>query len=315
MRLVTAIDSTGPIAGVALRRDSDRIVVPAGAAATAAGLDAASCNSVRRMIEAGYLRCPFTDRLVEAADHLVDLGDGRNNPALLAPVPDPDKILCFGVNYREHADEADLEPPIAPMLFAKFRNSLIGDGSPVIKPWATKQLDYEGELAVIMGASCKNVRAEDALNYVAGAMVFNDITARDLQLQVSQWTTGKAADTFAPCGPELVSLDEIGSLDALTLTTRVNERTVQQASTGDMIFAVPHLIEFLSRTMTLLPGDIIATGTPAGVGFKRTPPLLLEDGDVVEVSIDRIGTLRNPIVDGTGSTELVGAVDIAEQGA
>jgi 2-keto-4-pentenoate hydratase/2-oxohepta-3-ene-1,7-dioic acid hydratase in catechol pathway len=214
------------------------------------------------------------------------------------PVPDPDKIICLGVNYREHAAEAQQELPAVPMFFAKFRNSLIGPTSPILLPRASTQVDYEGELAVIIGQRCKEVAEQDALQYVAGYTIMNDVSARDVQMQTSQWTAGKALDTFAPMGPGIVLASSIPNPQTLMLTTRVNEQMVQHDTTANMVFSVASVIAFLSSLMTLEPGDIIATGTPSGVGFKRTPPLFLHDGDVVEVEIERIGRIRNPVIRG-----------------
>ena len=214
------------------------------------------------------------------------------------PVPDPDKIICLGVNYREHAAEAQQELPAVPMFFAKFRNSLIGPTSPILLPHVSTQVDYEGELAVIIGQRCKEVAEQDALQYVAGYTIMNDVSARDVQMQTSQWTAGKAVDTFAPMGPGIVLASSIPNPQTLMLTTRVNEQVVQHDTTANMVFSVASTIAFLSSLMTLEPGDIIATGTPSGVGFKRTPPLFLHDGDVVEVEIERIGRIRNPVIRG-----------------
>jgi 2-keto-4-pentenoate hydratase/2-oxohepta-3-ene-1,7-dioic acid hydratase in catechol pathway len=214
------------------------------------------------------------------------------------PVPDPDKIICLGVNYREHAAEAQQELPAVPMFFAKFRNSLIGPTSPILLPHVSTQIDYEGELAVIIGQHCKEVAEQDALQYVAGYTIMNDVSARDVQMQTSQWTAGKAVDTFAPMGPGIVLASSIPNPQTLMLTTRVNEQVVQHDTTANMVFSVASTIAFLSSLMTLEPGDIIATGTPSGVGFKRTPPLFLHDGDVVEVEIESIGRIRNPVIRG-----------------
>src|SRR6266550_9025380 len=211
------------------------------------------------------------------------------------PVPDPDKIICLGVNYREHAAEAQQELPAVPMFFAKFRNSLIGPTSPILLPRASTQVDYEGELAVIIGQRCKEVAEQEAIQYVAGYTIMNDVSARDVQMQTSQWTAGKALDTFAPMGPGIVLASSIPNPQTLTLTTRVNEQVVQHDTTANMVFSVASTIAFLSSLMTLEPGDIIATGTPSGVGFKRTPPLFLH---VVEVEIERIGRIRNPVIRG-----------------
>ena len=212
------------------------------------------------------------------------------------PMPDPDKFLCLGVNYLEHAAETNMEVPSVPTIFAKFRNCLVGPAAPILLPSVSKAIDYEGELAVIIGTRCKNVSENDALQYVAGYTVCNDVTARDIQIQTSQWTAGKALDTFAPMGPGIVPASEIADPQALELTTRLNGHVVQHNSTANMVFSVAAAIAFLSSLMTLEPGDIIATGTPSGVGFRRNPPLFMQHGDVVEVEIERIGTIRNPVL-------------------
>lgn len=215
--------------------------------------------------------------------------------ALGPPIPDPDKIICLGLNYRRHAEEAGLPIPEVPSLFAKYRNSLTGPASPIILPGVSEQVDYEAELAVVIGRRCKNITSTQALAYVAGYMALNDVSARDVQMRTGQWLAGKAIDSFAPCGPALV-IDEIGDPQSLDISTRVNGQTLQQANTSDMIFSVAETISFLSQLMTLEPGDIIATGTPEGVGFKRNPPIFLHAGDVVEVEVEDIGILRNPVV-------------------
>jgi 2-keto-4-pentenoate hydratase/2-oxohepta-3-ene-1,7-dioic acid hydratase in catechol pathway len=212
------------------------------------------------------------------------------------PIIDPDKIICLGLNYRSHAEEAGFKVPTVPILFAKYRNALTGPTSPIILPSVSDEIDYEGELAVVIGKQCRDVAAADALSVVAGYMAFNDVSARDIQMRTSQWLSGKTLDTFAPCGPTLV-VNEIRDPQTLNLATRVNGRTLQQANTRMMIFSVMESIAYISRLMTLQPGDIIATGTPEGVGFKRQPPIFLHHGDVVEVEIEGIGTLRNPVID------------------
>jgi 2-keto-4-pentenoate hydratase/2-oxohepta-3-ene-1,7-dioic acid hydratase in catechol pathway len=214
------------------------------------------------------------------------------------PVPDPPKIICLGLNYRDHAQEAGLALPAEPMFFAKWANSLIGPNDVIVPPaGATEHVDYEAELAVVIGKRARNLDADHALDHVAGVTVFNDVSARDLQLANNLWTGGKAIDTFGPCGPAIVTLEEIGNIDALPVRTRVNGNTVQDGNTADMIFGVAETIVFLSQIMTLEPGDIIATGTPAGVGNSRTPKLFLHAGDTVEVEIDGVGTLSNRIAE------------------
>jgi 2-keto-4-pentenoate hydratase/2-oxohepta-3-ene-1,7-dioic acid hydratase in catechol pathway len=230
---------------------------------------------------------------VRGALHRTD--DVRLGP----PVPDPQKIICLGLNYRDHAQEAGLAAPSAPMFFAKWANSLIGPNDAIVPPGTTEQVDYEAELAVVIGERGRNVDADRALDHVVGVMVFNDVSARDLQLANTLWTGGKAIDTFAPCGPAVVTLEEIENIQALPVRTRVNGNIVQDGNTADMIFGVAETIAFLSQIMTLEPGDIIATGTPAGVGISRTPKLFLRSGDIVEVEIEGVGTLRNRVAEAT----------------
>jgi acylpyruvate hydrolase len=214
------------------------------------------------------------------------------NVTLHAPVTDPQKIICIGLNYRDHAEETGQDIPANPMWFAKFANSLTGSGQDIVLPSAhAEYVDYEAELALVIGRRAHRVEASDALAHVAGAMPFNDVSARDLQLQNPLWTSGKALDTFAPCGPALVTLDEIEDLQNLGLCTRINGELLQHGTTANLIFGPAELVAWLSRTMTLLPGDIIATGTPAGVGVAQGR--FLRDGDTVEVEIDGLGTLVN----------------------
>jgi 2-keto-4-pentenoate hydratase/2-oxohepta-3-ene-1,7-dioic acid hydratase in catechol pathway len=256
--------------------------------ATTRQLLAAGPATVRKVFKQAHEALdasPGASRVFQAAS--VELGP---------PVPDPDKIICIGLNYADHASETGLAQTEVPVFFAKFRNSLIGPTSPVLLPRVSSQIDYEGELAVIMGTRCKEVSEQEALQYVAGYSIMNDVSARDLQMQTSQYMAGKALDTFAPMGPGMVMASDIPNPQTLLLTTRVNGQVVQRASTANMIFSVATIVSFLSSLMTLEPGDIIATGTPSGVGFKRTPQLFLQDGDVVEVEIEGIGQLRNPIV-------------------
>jgi 2-keto-4-pentenoate hydratase/2-oxohepta-3-ene-1,7-dioic acid hydratase in catechol pathway len=213
---------------------------------------------------------------------------------LLAPVPDPEKIICLGLNYRDHAAESGQDIPKAPMWFAKFANSLIGSGEDIVLPAAhPAYVDYEAELAIVIGRTASHVDSSSALEYVAGAMPFNDVSARDLQIQNPLWTSGKAIDTFAPCGPALVTLDEIEDLHTLGLRTRINGELVQEGNTRELIFNVPETIAWLSRTVTLVAGDIIATGTPAGVGASKNR--FLADGDTVAVEVDGLGAVVNPV--------------------
>jgi len=218
-----------------------------------------------------------------------------NDVLLGPPIPDPDKIICLGLNYKSHAEEAQLKLPEVPMLFAKYRNTLNGPTGPIVLPTISKEVDYEGELAVVIGKRGKDISVGSALEHVAGYMAFHDVSARDIQMRTSQWLSGKTLDTFAPCGPFLV-VNEIKDPQNLNISTRLNGEVVQNSNTKHMIFPVAETIAYISSLVTLEPGDIIATGTPEGVGFKRTPPIFLKDGDVVEVEVEKIGTLRNPVV-------------------
>jgi 2-keto-4-pentenoate hydratase/2-oxohepta-3-ene-1,7-dioic acid hydratase in catechol pathway len=214
---------------------------------------------------------------------------------LVAPVPDPGKIVCIGLNYRDHASETGQSLPDQPVLFAKFANSLIGHGEDIVLPPLTSQADYEAELAVVMGAEARNVSESEALNYVAGYMCANDVSARDLQFKTGQWIWGKAIDTFLPTGPCLVTADEIADPQTLPIRCVINGEVLQDSNTSEMVFGVGELISFISQTMTLRPGDMIVTGTPAGVGFVRSPPRFLRDGDEVSIEIANIGRLTNRV--------------------
>jgi 2-keto-4-pentenoate hydratase/2-oxohepta-3-ene-1,7-dioic acid hydratase in catechol pathway len=262
--------------------------------------DRAALSSTRAAIALGRERLVELGRLAESlTSELQERGalHGRDNVHLGPPVPDPQKIICLGLNYRDHAREAGLATPSVPMFFAKWANSLIGPSDPIVPPRTTKQVDYEAELAVVIGDRVYDVDTDHALDHVVGVMVLNDVSARDLQLANTLWTGGKAIDTFAPCGPALVTLEEIEDIQALPLRTRVNGQVVQDGNTADMIFGVARTVAFLSQIMTLEPGDIIATGTPAGVGMSRTPQLFLDTGDIVEVEIEGVGTLRNEVTE------------------
>ncbi len=280
MRLVTFDQGQGAQAGVLVGEE----IVPASA------IDAGSA-SVRGLLEthdAGGLAA-LGERAASSATRLA-----RSQVRLLAPVPDPEKIICMGLNYRDHAEEGGHEIPEHPRWFGKFANSLIGDGETVVLPAAHPDfVDYEAELAVVIGSPAHGVSESEALAHVAGAMPFNDVSARDLQLQNPLWTSGKAIDTFAPCGPALVTLDEAGDLQNLALATRIDGEVVQEGNTSAMIFGVAQLVSWLSRTMTLVPGDIIATGTPAGVGGVKG--IFLRDGNTVEVEVEGLGTVSNPV--------------------
>jgi 2-keto-4-pentenoate hydratase/2-oxohepta-3-ene-1,7-dioic acid hydratase in catechol pathway len=215
----------------------------------------------------------------------------------LPVIPNPDKILCIGLNYEEHRKETGRAVVGHPTIFTRFANSQTGHLAPLLRPKVSTDFDYEGELAVIIGTSCRHVSRADAYAQVAGYACYNDGSVRDWQRHTHQFTPGKNFAETGPFGPWMVTPDEVGPLDALRLQTRVNGQVVQDATLGEMLFDIPHQIEYCSTFTRLEPGDVIATGTPGGVGAKRTPPLWLKAGDVVEVEIDRVGLLRNPVAD------------------
>jgi acylpyruvate hydrolase len=280
VRLVSFHTEDGPAAAVALGEDLIPVSALDAPAMTVRGMLTALDGEGLRELQAR----------AEQADERISLAD----VTLHAPVTDPQKIICLGLNYRDHAAETGQDIPANPMWFAKFANSLIGSGENIVLPSAHPEyVDYEAELALVIGRPARNVDAEDALSHIAGAMAFNDVSARDLQLQNTLWTSGKAIDTFAPCGPALVTLEEIEDLQTLGLRTRINGELLQQGTTANLIFGPAEVVAWLSRTMTLLPGDIIATGTPAGVG--ATQGRFLRDGDTVEVEIDGLGALCNTV--------------------
>jgi acylpyruvate hydrolase len=211
------------------------------------------------------------------------------------PIERPGKIIAVGLNYREHADEGGRDAPESPMLFAKWATALIGPGEPIVIPPITDEVDFEGELGVVIGERVKRVSAENALDAVRGYICVNDVSARDLQRADKQFTRAKSLDSFCPVGPRLVPASEVGDPGNLRIRTLVNGEVMQDASTSQLIHSVPELIAFISQAITLEPGDLICTGTPSGVGTFREPPVYLKDGDEVVVEIEKVGELRNPV--------------------
>jgi 2-keto-4-pentenoate hydratase/2-oxohepta-3-ene-1,7-dioic acid hydratase in catechol pathway len=211
------------------------------------------------------------------------------------PIERPRKIVCVGLNYRDHAEEQGVELPNAPLLFAKFPTSLIGPGEMIVIPTIVAQADYEAELGVVIGATVKGVSKENALEAVRGYICANDVSARDLQFGDGQWTRGKSPDTFCPIGPELVPASEVPDPHNLRIRAIVSGEVLQDSTTANLIFGVDDIISYASQTSTLEPGDLILTGTPAGVGVFRKPPRLLEDGDEVTIEIEGLGSLTNPV--------------------
>jgi 2-keto-4-pentenoate hydratase/2-oxohepta-3-ene-1,7-dioic acid hydratase in catechol pathway len=242
-------------------------------------LDQGFCDEARSVVESGKFP-------------IVNLKD----ISLAAPVPRPGKIICIGLNYRDHAAESGMPIPTSPIIFSKFNSCAIGPAASIVIPPGSTQPDYEAELAFIMGRHTRNVARENALDHVFGYTNFNDVTARDFQFADGQWQRGKSCETFAPMGQFVATTDEIPDPQKLWIKLRLNGETMQDSSTDQMIFGVAELVEFLSRYITLEPGDVVATGTPPGVGFARKPPVYLKDGDVVEVEIEGLGVLSNPVI-------------------
>jgi acylpyruvate hydrolase len=215
--------------------------------------------------------------------------------ALLSPVLHPGKVICLGLNYRDHAAESGMAIPEYPVLFHKVAGSLIGHNQAIVIPRISSRIDYEAELAIIIGRRGKYIAEDEALSYVAGYTVANDVSARDLQFRTPQWTTGKILDTFCPLGPALVTRDEVPDPHPLALKTILNGQVMQNGNTADMIFHVPFIISYISEIVTLEPGDVILTGTPAGIGNARKPPVFMKPGDTVTIEIERLGRLTNPV--------------------
>jgi len=253
-------------------------------------------GTLRGLLAAGPEAMAEAGRAAEAAG-----GEARlplDGLSLLPPVPDPSKILCIGRNYAEHAKEGGAEVPAFPDIFMRSRLSLVGDGQPIIRPPVSEKLDFEGELMVVIGKTVHRANRETALDAIAGYAVFNDATLRDYQRRTTQWTIGKNFDHTGAFGPEFVSADEVPpGATGLRLQTRLNGQVMQDTNTDDMVFPVVKALVVITEAMTLEPGDLLATGTPSGVGYARTPPVWMQPGDRVEVEIEGIGTLSNPVED------------------
>lgn len=240
------------------------------------------------------------DAIVPAGtDVLSPVPEGESIPLssveLLAPVGRDAKIICVGLNYADHAAEGGVDPPDEPLIFAKLPSSVIGHGRSVVLPMLSDEVDFEAELGVVIGRQARQVSPVEARDYVFGYTCVNDVSARDLQVRDQQWTRAKSLDTFCPVGPWIVTVDEIPDPQALGIRCLLNGEVMQDSSTASMIFGVDDLVSFISQGITLAPGDLIATGTPGGVGFLRHPPRYLSRGDDVRVEIDRIGYLDNPV--------------------
>lgn len=251
--------------------------------------------SVRLLLEGG-------PPALRAALEVAQRADAVRYPAaevkLLAPIVDPRKIICIGLNYRDHAAESGAPIPKEPILFSKYPTALVGHGEPIVLPRVSQEVDYEAELVIVVGRRGRHLTEQQAPAHVAGYSVGHDVSARDWQLKKDgkQWMVGKTFDTFAPVGPTLVTADEVPDPHRLPIRLRLNGQTMQESNTDQLIFGVGPLLAYLSQVFTLEPGDLIFTGTPPGVGFARKPPVFLKDGDVAEVEIEGLGVLRNPVV-------------------
>jgi 2-keto-4-pentenoate hydratase/2-oxohepta-3-ene-1,7-dioic acid hydratase in catechol pathway len=260
-----------------------------------AGIAADMFPSMARFLQFGEMGMAAAEKLAAAYTASFMLAEVQ----LLPPVPRPGKIIAGGLNYRDHAAEAGVTAlPKSPIIFAKFSTSISGHGDAIVLPSPDANTDYEAELAVVIGKKGKRISTANAYQHVAGYMPLNDVSARAWQFGDKQWVRGKSPDTFCPTGPWLTTRDEIADPHALAIRARVNGATMQDSNTSQLIFQIPELIEFISASITLEPGDIIATGTPAGVGVFRKPPIFLQPGDVVEVEIEKLGVLKNPVVAG-----------------
>jgi len=254
-------------------------------------------RTVRELLEAGPQVLEAAQQAARREKTFTQAADGAR---LLSPVPDPRKIICLGLNYRDHAAETAAQIPREPILFSKYATALIGPGDNIVLPSVSQEVDYEAELVIVVGKRGRNLSAAAAPAYIAGYTVGHDVSARDWQLKKDgkQWMVGKTFDTFAPTGPVLVTADEVPNPHALPIRLRLNGQTMQDSNTRQMIFGVGVTLAYLSQVFTLEPGDLVFTGTPPGVGFARKPPVFLKHGDVVEVEIGGLGVLRNPVVQG-----------------
>lgn len=252
-------------------------------------------QSVRQLLEQGP---PALAAAAEAARRPDAVKYEASRVKLLPPVPDPRKIVCVGLNYKDHAAESGAPIPREPVLFSKYATSLVGAGDNIVLPATSHEVDYEAELVIVVGRGGRHLTPERAREHIAGYTIGHDVSARDWQLKKDgkQWMVGKTFDTFAPTGPHLVTADEVPDPHALGIRLRLNGQTMQDSTTRQMIFPVWEVVSYLSQVFTLEPGDLVFTGTPPGVGFARKPPVFLKPGDVCEVEIDGLGVLRNPVV-------------------
>ncbi len=288
MKLVTYQSDTGPRSGVVSREDGDSFhVVDLNHA------DSDLPTSLKELLESGESALRRVQKALDKSSK-----PAVENPALLPVIPDPQKIICVGLNYADHAAETGAKVGDEPVIFNKFPSTLRGHEQTIELPAVSAQVDYEAELVVVIGSKAKNVRTVDSRSHIAGYCCGHDVSARDWQKGKpgKQWLLGKSFDTFAPLGPWLVTADEIAEPESLSIQMRLNGKVMQSSSTKELIFKLDFLVSYLSSVCTLLPGDLIYTGTPPGVGMARTPPVFLKPGDIVEVEVEQLGVLRNAVV-------------------
>jgi len=288
MKLVTFSRRSETHIGVLVRQDGRNVIFDLSLAQPSLPLD------MTEFLKLGDAAWALAKSALASADKRCYLSEA--DVTLLAPILRPGKIICLGHNYYDHTDSASGTSPEHPTFFAKYSNVIVGPYQPIIHPRADIQMDYEAELAVVIGKRSRYVAEECALDFVAGYTIFNDVSARDYQKRSSQWTLGKSFDTFGPMGPALVTADEIPDPGNLDLALTLNGQEMQHSNTCNLIFSIPFLIAYLTQVMTLEPGDLIATGTPSGTGAMHKPPVFMKPGDEVKIRIEKVGELVNPIV-------------------
>lgn len=286
MKLVTFVQNSSTRIGALVTRNSEDRVVDFSQAAPSLPTD------MLTFLEGGQATLAAAQTAVANASDSLPLAAVK----LLAPIPRPSKIICIGLNYSDHAAETGQPIPKYPIVFSKYANTVIATGDSIVLPRVSNEVDYEAELGFVIGKTARYVPAAQALDYVAGYMPINDVSARDYQTRISQWTMGKTFDTFAPMGPALVTSDEVPDAGKLKISLTINGEVLQDSNTDKLIFGIPQLVEALSEVMTLEPGDIVSTGTPPGVGMARNPKRYLRPGDVVNITIEGLGTLSNPVI-------------------
>lgn len=286
MKLVTFIHNGTTRIGALISRNGEARIVDFSQA------DPSLPKEMIAFLQGGKTTMTLAQQAINSAPESLALSTAK----LLAPIPCPGKIICIGLNYSDHAAETGQPIPKYPIVFSKYSNTVIATDDPIVLPRVTNEVDYEAELGFVIGKTARYIPAAQALDYVAGYMPINDVSARDYQTRISQWTMGKTFDTFAPMGPALVTSDEIADAGNLKISLMINGEVLQDSNTNKLIFGIAQLVEALSEVMTLEAGDVVSTGTPPGVGMARNPKRYLRPGDVVNITIEGLGTLSNPVV-------------------